>query len=44
MQKILGFMVLGAALVMPLAAHAEGSYFKAGVGSSEGEFKDEVQL
>ncbi len=28
-------MVLGAALVMPLAAHAEGSYVKAGVGSSE---------
>jgi OOP family OmpA-OmpF porin len=35
MQKKLGFMVLGAALVMPLAAHAEGSYVKAGVGSSE---------
>jgi OmpA-OmpF porin, OOP family len=27
--------LLGAALVMPLAAHAEGSYFKAGVGPSE---------
>jgi OOP family OmpA-OmpF porin len=26
---------LGAALVMPLAVHAEGSYFKAGVGPSE---------
>ena len=26
---------LGAALVMPLAVHAEGSYFKAGVGESE---------
>ena len=26
---------LGVALVMPLAAHAEGSYFKAGVGPSE---------
>ncbi|CAM8664660.1 COG3637 Opacity protein and related surface antigens [Oxalobacteraceae bacterium] len=39
MQKILGFMVLSAALVMPLAGHAEGSYFKAGVGSSEYKFE-----
>ena len=43
MQKNLGFMILSAALVMPLAAHAEGSYFKAGVGSSERGFKYEVQ-
>ena len=32
-------MVLSAALVMPLAGHAEGSYFKAGVGSSEYKFE-----
>jgi OOP family OmpA-OmpF porin len=40
MQKKLGFMILSAALVMPLAAHAEGNYFKAGVGSSEYKFEE----
>ena len=35
MQKKLGFILLSAALVMPLAAHAEGSYVKLGVGQSE---------
>ena len=40
MQKILGFMALSAALVMPLAGYAEGSYFKAGVGSSEYKYEE----
>ena len=35
MHKNFFAVFLGAALVMPLAAHAEGSYFKAGVGESE---------
>ena len=35
MHKNFFAVFLGAALVMPLAAHAEGSYFKAGVGPSE---------
>ncbi len=35
MHKRFFVAFLGAALVMPLAAHAEGSYFKAGVGESE---------
>ena len=35
MHKNFFALFLGAALVMPLAVHAEGSYFKAGVGPSE---------
>ncbi len=35
MRKNFFAAFLGAALVMPLAVHAEGSYFKAGVGESE---------
>ena len=46
MQKKLLAALLGAALVLPVAAHAEGSYFKVDVGQSryKGGFKDEVQL
>lgn len=43
MQKSFFAALLGAALVMPLAAHAEGSYFKASVGRSEykaGDFNE----
>ena len=43
MQKNLGFMLLCAALVMPLAAHAEGSYVKLGVGQSEYKFESESE-
>jgi OOP family OmpA-OmpF porin len=43
MQKKLGFMVLGVALVMPLAAHAEGSYVKLGVGQSEYKVESESE-
>ena len=35
MHKNFFVAFLGAALVMPLAVHAEGSYFKAGIGPSE---------
>jgi OOP family OmpA-OmpF porin len=35
MHKNFFAVFLGAVMVMPLAAHAEGSYFKAGVGPSE---------
>lgn len=35
MQKKLLAALLGAVLVLPVAAHAEGSYFKVGVGQSE---------
>jgi len=35
MRKNFFAAFLGVALVMPLAVHAEGSYFKAGVGPSE---------
>ena len=38
MQKKLLAALLGAALVLPVAAHAEGSYFKVGVGESEYDF------
>jgi OOP family OmpA-OmpF porin len=38
MQKKLFAALLGVALVMPLAAQAEGSYFKVGVGGSEYDF------
>lgn len=40
MQKQFFAALLGAALVMPLAAQAEGSYVKFGVGPSE--YKDDI--
>jgi OOP family OmpA-OmpF porin len=43
MQKKLGFMLLCAALVVPLAAHAEGSYVKLGVGQSEYKVESESE-
>ncbi len=38
MQKKLLTALLGAVIVLPVAAHAEGSYFKVGVGESEYDF------
>lgn len=38
MQKKLLAALLGAVLIVPVATHAEGSYFKIGVGESEYDF------